>query len=93
MAPENIPFYKEMMTKKTNDWKDILFVYARRSGVSGLTRDIGGLEGFHELRVGTEWPIMDVQLQTGGKDVKLLFREASAGNARKVGGGDDDGLI
>ena len=82
MATENIPFYNEIVTKKKNEWKDKYIIYARRASETGVLTDIGGLSKFDELRVGAEWPILDVQISTHdgegkgpGSNAKLRYRE------------------
>lgn len=72
MATHNIPFYNNIVTKKQNEWKDKYVIYARRASETGVLTSIGGLEKFDELRVGSEWPILDVQISTvEGKDSGL----------------------
>jgi len=94
LATENIAFYEHFSNKKKNvdEWNDVLFVYSRRSGISGLSRDIGGVTDLHELRVGSEWPIMDVRVQTGNV-AGIQFRTVSSRIGRASGGGGQDGLI
>ena len=81
MAPYNIPFYNDIVTKKQNEWKDKYVIYARRAAETGVLKNIGGLDKFDELRVGAEWPILDVQVSTKvgligpGSDTKLRYRE------------------
>lgn len=82
MAPYNIPFYNEIVTKKQNEWKDKYVIYARRAAETGVLTSIGGLDKFDELRVGAEWPILDVRISTTedaikgpGSGAKLEYRE------------------
>jgi hypothetical protein len=80
MATDNIPFYNEIVKKKQNEWKDKYVIYARRASETGVLTSIGGLEKFDELRVGAEWPILDVQISTSddkgpGPGAKLRYRE------------------
>lgn len=76
LAEENAPFYDAMVTKKQTEWNDKLLVYARRASDSGMTRNVGGVENFVELKVGNEWPIMDVRVRTGGGWMaKLDYRD------------------
>eukprot|EP00571_Detonula_confervacea_P012859 CAMPEP_0172303032 /NCGR_PEP_ID=MMETSP1058-20130122/4629_1 /TAXON_ID=83371 /ORGANISM="Detonula confervacea, Strain CCMP 353" /LENGTH=797 /DNA_ID=CAMNT_0013013711 /DNA_START=120 /DNA_END=2513 /DNA_ORIENTATION=+ len=77
-ATENIPFYSAMVAKaKSDEWSDKLIVYARRSSETGIDENVGGAKNFMELRVGNEWPIMDVRVSTKGKDGPMLdFRDA-----------------
>mmetsp|Transcript_8503 Transcript_8503/g.14909 ORF Transcript_8503/g.14909 Transcript_8503/m.14909 type:complete len:173 (+) Transcript_8503:218-736(+) len=63
LAQENKPFYNAMVTKKQTEWSDKLLVYARRSSESDITKDVGGVKDFLELKVGNEWPIMDVRVK------------------------------
>jgi len=74
-TPENMPFYNAMLAKKQNEWAEKYFVYARRAATSGVSKSMQGLEGFDELRVGAEWPILDVQVSTGAKIESVKFRE------------------
>ncbi len=94
LSTENIALYEHFSNKKknVNEWNDMLFVYARRSGVSGLSRDIGGVNDLHELRVGAEWPIMGVQVLTGnGAEIQFSTVSSRVGSASD--GGGQDGLI
>ena len=38
-------------------------VYAQRAGESGMTKIVGCVEGFVELKVGSEWHIMDARVR------------------------------
>ena len=54
------------------EWSDKLLIYARRSSETGIEYDIGGNSNLAELRVGNEWPILDVRIRTRGKDAPLV---------------------
>lgn len=77
LAQENAPFYNAMKAKKESEWQDKFFIYARRAAESGITSDVGGVQDFVELKVGNQWPIMDVRVRTdadGG--ARLQYRDA-----------------
>lgn len=64
---ENAPFYDAISSKANDEWSDRLIVYARRASM--MESDVvGGNENFIELRVGAEWPIMEVSVRTKGTD-------------------------
>ena len=86
VAVENIQFYNQIASKKQNEWAEKFFVYARRSASTGLTKDIGGLRNFHELRVGSGWPIIDVQIQTSEKkdDANIMFRPVKSDSLNDI---------
>ncbi|KAL7531350.1 hypothetical protein ACHAXR_005133 [Thalassiosira sp. AJA248-18] len=89
LADENEPFYSAMIAKKESVWKDKLLVYARRASESELDKDVTGIKGFVELKVGNEWPIMDVRVRTKGVakvEYRLVEDEEKGG-----GGGGKDG--
>jgi len=68
LATENAPFYNAMLSfKQQEQYKDLLFVYARRASESVLEKDIGGIKTFVKLKVGNNWPMMDVRMQTTGR--------------------------
>ncbi|KAL7516870.1 hypothetical protein ACHAWX_001844 [Stephanocyclus meneghinianus] len=82
MAPDNIPFYNAILTKKQNEWKDKYIIYARRAAETGALTNIAGVDKFDELRVGTKWPILDVQISTAeeadtdsGSSAVLRYRQ------------------
>ncbi len=76
LATENIPFYDAIVSKANSEWSDRLIVYARRASMMD-TDIVGGNENFIELRVGAEWPIMEVSVRTRGKDAPIMeYREA-----------------
>lgn len=77
LATENLPFYYAMVAKaKSEEWSDKLIVYARRSAETDVDENVGGASNFMELRVGNEWPILDVKVRTKGKDGPTLdFRD------------------
>lgn len=93
LARELAPFYDAMVAKKMSDWKDTLFVYARRASESGLDKNVAGesVKDFHELKVGTGWPILDVRVKAGGKS-KMEYRDVVEKEEEEVvdGGGSDE---
>jgi hypothetical protein len=64
---ENAPFYEAIASKANAEWSDRLIVYARRASMT-KSDVVGGNENFIELRVGAEWPIIEVSVRTKGKD-------------------------
>ena len=85
LAAENAPFYEALRAMQSMPgWDDKLLVYARRAGASSLEKDVGGLRNFVELRVGNEWPIMDVRVRTathavgvgGATTTRVDYRDA-----------------
>ena len=84
LATKNVPFYDAMVNKTGSDWSDKLVVYARRASETDLDQNVGGNSNFFELRVGAEWPIMDVRVRTKGKEPKLAFRAAIDSEEPKV---------
>ena len=89
LASELETFYDAMKAKKESEWEDKLLVYARRGASSELVKDINGIEGFVELRVGNEWPIMDVRVRTKGPEPRVDYRMVVEEEDEKGGGGKD----
>lgn len=89
-AEDNMPFYNAILSKKQNEWKDKYIIYARRASETGVTTNIGGLQKFDELRVGAEWPILDVQISTyegllpsgGSAPARLRYRQVLDGDKK-----------
>ena len=65
VADESEPFYDAMvsLTKKPG-CADRLLVYASRSSELDIDRSVGGNKNFIELKVGSEWSILDVRVRT-----------------------------
>jgi hypothetical protein len=90
-ASENEPFYNAMISMASSEeWSDKLFVYARRSSDTDIDYNIGGNANFVELRVGAEWPILDLRVRTEGEDAPLVeYRDV----IEKDDDGDDEPKI
>jgi len=83
LATENIPFYDAMVSMSKNALADKLLVYARRSATTDIDKNVGGAKNFMELRVGSEWPIMDVRVRTTGAEATVSYRDAITEEAAK----------
>ncbi len=90
---ENAPFYDAISSKANDEWSDRLIVYARRASMTE-SDVVGGNENFIELRVGSEWPIMEVSVRTKGTDADgdvvpvMEYREVALAGEDE-GGGDE----
>ena len=83
-SSDNVPFYDGIVTKKKNEWKDKYVIYARRAGETSVLANMEGLSMFDELRVGAEWPILDVRVSTREGRAKLGYREVANADEESV---------
>ena len=86
LATEMEPFYHVLTnTTSSEEWSDKLFVYARRASDTGIEYDIGGNTNLAELKVGNEWPILDVRVRTKGKDAPVVeYRNVVEDEDRRI---------